>query len=233
MRSNIPLAALAPIVLAAILTVPSSAPAAVCGDVSGDSKVTTFDALAVLRTAVGQDVNLTCGHAGDDCDGEIRYLLGRWRFETEFDVLLEDNYDLFAVDEAACLIVGQDLDDSGIVFARAAPDAGYDYALLDPSDTYCDFFFFDRIDVDHVEGIDVLLDADENGCGDEISGVEHFMTGTRLADYGAPATAVDQSGGVKVSIDRTLLEPGTLLRSGTTLPPALRELLDRMQNRSR
>lgn len=36
---------------------------AVCGDVTGEGEISTADALAVLRAAVGQPQNLTC-----DCD---------------------------------------------------------------------------------------------------------------------------------------------------------------------
>jgi hypothetical protein len=42
---------------------------ALCGDVTGDNKKTTADALAVLRSAVGQPVNLQC-EAGPT---EVRY----------------------------------------------------------------------------------------------------------------------------------------------------------------
>src|SRR5205085_7409454 len=37
---------------------------ALCGDVTGDGKNTTKDALAVLRSAVGQPVELTCEDSG-------------------------------------------------------------------------------------------------------------------------------------------------------------------------
>lgn len=51
-----------PTMLAALALVAATyAPAtALCGDVTGDSKVTTADALGVLRKAVGQDTPLTC-----------------------------------------------------------------------------------------------------------------------------------------------------------------------------
>jgi hypothetical protein len=42
---------------------------AVCGDVTGDDQKTTTDALAVLRSAVGQNVNLVC----DDGPSRLRY----------------------------------------------------------------------------------------------------------------------------------------------------------------
>jgi hypothetical protein len=37
---------------------------AICGDVNGDAKRSTLDALLVLRSAVGQNVNLTCEDSG-------------------------------------------------------------------------------------------------------------------------------------------------------------------------
>jgi hypothetical protein len=43
---------------------------ALCGDVTGDEKKTTADALAVLRSAVGQTVNLVC----HDGPSRLRYL---------------------------------------------------------------------------------------------------------------------------------------------------------------
>ncbi|MFN2376358.1 MAG: hypothetical protein ABR538_07455 [Candidatus Binatia bacterium] len=51
-----------PIMLAALafVTTTCTTAAALCGDVTGDSKVTTADALGVLRKAVGQDAPLTC-----------------------------------------------------------------------------------------------------------------------------------------------------------------------------
>lgn len=186
--------------LAAFLLAPASPAAAVCGDVSGDDEVTTSDALRVLRKSVGQSVPLTCDQCGDDCLGDIRYLLGTWEFESEFDVIYEDFYDLIAVDEAFCLIVGEDLNDRSVVYAGDGYEAGFDYVLLDPGDGYCDYFLFDRDGQDFVEGIDVLLDMDEDGeCGEEISGIEHVMYGERIADYELAATqaraAARHSGG--------------------------------------
>lgn len=53
------LRALALFVLALVLATAGPA-AAVCGDVTGDTKVTSSDALRVLRKSVGQDVSMTC-----------------------------------------------------------------------------------------------------------------------------------------------------------------------------
>lgn len=53
-----------------VVVMGTAAPAlAVCGDVTGDEKKTTADALAVLRSAVGQQVNLQC----DDGPSRLRY----------------------------------------------------------------------------------------------------------------------------------------------------------------
>lgn len=46
--------------LAALLAAPVASPAQVCGDVTGDDKVTATDAQRVLKAAVGQDVALVC-----------------------------------------------------------------------------------------------------------------------------------------------------------------------------
>lgn len=46
--------------IAALVLVTAGQAAAVCGDVTGDTKVTSSDALRVLRKSVGQDVAMTC-----------------------------------------------------------------------------------------------------------------------------------------------------------------------------
>jgi hypothetical protein len=53
----------------AIVLASAQGAVAVCGDVNGDEKKTTTDALAVLRSAVGQNVNLVC----DDGPSRLRY----------------------------------------------------------------------------------------------------------------------------------------------------------------
>lgn len=143
----------------------ASADARVCGDVNASDTVTSGDALLVLKSAVGQPVTLTCDQCGSTCEGDPRFLLGRWIFTSEFDSLLyEDNYDLSGVDEVLCQIVGEDLDDGSVIYATT--DIEYDYALLDPGDEYCDLFLFDWITQDEVEGVDVLLDLDLDGYCD-------------------------------------------------------------------
>ena len=52
--------ALVALCLVGLLAVPASYAEQVCGDVNGDDKVTTSDAQATLKAAVGQDVALTC-----------------------------------------------------------------------------------------------------------------------------------------------------------------------------
>jgi hypothetical protein len=48
-----------------LLVLGTAGPAlAVCGDVNGDAKKSTLDALLVLRSAVGQNVTLTCEDSG-------------------------------------------------------------------------------------------------------------------------------------------------------------------------
>lgn len=43
-----------------LLALTASSALALCGDVTGDTKVTSSDALRVLRKAVGQDVDMSC-----------------------------------------------------------------------------------------------------------------------------------------------------------------------------
>lgn len=47
---------------------------AVCGDVTGDEKVTTNDALQTLRTAVGQEVPMTCAPEAPPVENYVGYL---------------------------------------------------------------------------------------------------------------------------------------------------------------
>jgi len=181
------------ILLAATFTLLSSAPVAAqtaqCGDVNDSGGVTSTDALLVLKGAVGQPVDLICDQCGSTCPGDPRYLLGQWFFQSEIgEELYEDNYDLFAVDEVNCEMVGQDLDDLGIVFAYAG--AEYDYVLLDPSETYCDLFLLDYVGPDEVEGFDVLLDLDEDlNCDFDSSFDEGTMIGDRITTLTSAGSA--------------------------------------------
>lgn len=170
-------------------TTRASAQAAQCGDVNDSGGLTSSDALLVLKGAVGQSVDLICDQCGSTCPGDPRYLLGQWLFQSEFgEEFYEDNYDLFAVDEVNCEIVGQDLDDLGIAFAYAG--AEYDYVLLDPSETYCDLFLLDYVGPDQVEGFDVLLDVDENlFCDFESFFDEGVMIGDRVPVMAAAGSA--------------------------------------------
>jgi len=165
------------------------ADAPVCGDVNNNGAVQASDALLVLRNAVGQPVTLTCDRCGSTCVGDPRYLLGEWFFESDFDgEFFEDNYDLFAVDEVNCEIVGQDLDDSGIVFAYAGAD--YDYILLDPNETWCDVFGFDYVGPDAVEGFDFVYPLDEDGlCDFDAEPDEGTMIGDRILAEITPAAS--------------------------------------------
>lgn len=51
---------LRPFAAVLLLAATSTSALAVCGDVTGDTKVTSADALRVLRRSVGQNVTLTC-----------------------------------------------------------------------------------------------------------------------------------------------------------------------------
>lgn len=165
------------------------AQALVCGDVNESGDVTASDAQAVLKAAVGQNVDLVCDYCGSTCPGDPRYLLGQWYFQSLFDdTIYEDDYDLFAVDEVNCEIVGQDLNDLGIVFAYAGFD--YDYVLLDPAETYCDLFLVDYVGPDEVEGYDVLLDVDVDGyCDFDAAYAEGPSIGDRIGSAAASVSA--------------------------------------------
>lgn len=207
---------------------------AICGDVSGDRKVTTADALAVLRLAVGQQPNVECDECGSTCFGDPRFLLGEWAFQSDFDgTIFEDNYDLFAVDETECLIVGEDLDDGGIVIAYEASDSNYDYALVDPSEDFCDFFLFDRTGPNEVDGIDILLEVDGGVCGDPISGIEHPMIGDRVSSASAtagPGIAASQDPAQRLSSDALAAER---LAAPVAVKPEILALLERMRAAAR
>lgn len=170
-------------------TSPVAAQTAPCGDVNDSGGVTSTDALLVLKDAVGQPVDLICDQCVSTCPGDPRYLLGQWFFQSEIgEDLYEDNYDLFAVDEVNCEVVGQDLDDLGIVFAYAG--AEYDYVLLDPSETYCDLFLFDYVGPDEVEGFDLLLDVDQDlNCDFDSSFDEGTMIGDRVTTLATARSA--------------------------------------------
>jgi hypothetical protein len=137
---------------------------AICGDVNESETVTSSDALAVLREAVGQDANLTCDICGSDCPGDPLFLIGDWVFESDFGDVFVDEYELFAVDDFNCEIIGQDFDDGSVVYAYAGEE--YDYILLDPDDGTCDLFVFDVVNFNEVEGTDFLLDVDLDGACD-------------------------------------------------------------------
>jgi hypothetical protein len=169
-------------VMAFVAFVFSTAPEAraVCGDVNQSSTVTSSDALAVLREAVGQNVDLTCDLCGSDCPGDPLYLLGEWVFESDFGDVFVDEYDLFAVDDFNCEIVGQDFDDGSVVYAYAGEV--YDYVLLDPDEESCDLFVFDVVSFDEVEGIDYFVDVDVDGfCDFDAVIDEGPMIGERLS----------------------------------------------------
>jgi len=215
---------------AALVTILLSADSAgaqpVCGDVNDSGGVTSSDALAVLREAVGQPVDLICDACGSLCAGDPRYLLGEWIFESEFEsVLYENNYDLVAVDEVNCEILGEDLDDAGVVYAYAG--AEYDYVLLSPNETFCDLFVFDYVGPDEVEGTNFLLDLDEFGnCDFDNVFDEGPMIGDRVGDVSDASSADASAASPKSSASET---PISTIRASTLVEPRFAPLIDRVR----
>jgi hypothetical protein len=231
MRNTFTAAAL----LTVLLTAGSAGAQPVCGDVDESNDVTTTDALAVLKSAVGQAIELTCDRCGSTCVGDPRYLLGEWLFQSDFDgTVYEDAYSLFAVDEVYCEIVGQDLDDYGIVYAYAGED--YDYVLLDENETYCDVFVFDYTGPDAVDGYDLPYDLDVDGyCDFNAPFEEGIMIGDRLATMLArasvanTATANTATATTGSAAAATASKPRTL-RSSRDLKPELAALVERARS---
>jgi hypothetical protein len=197
----------------------------ICGDVNDSGSVTSSDSLAVLRAAVGQPVDLVCDACGSLCAGDPRYLLGDWDFESEIDsVLYTNSYDLVAVDEVNCEIVGEDLDDRGIVYAYAGVD--YDYVLLSPNETYCDLFVFDYVGPDDVEGTNLLLDLDESGaCDFDNVFDEGPMVGERVGDV--TATPVSSTT-AKASSDETTV---STVSAASLVDPKYAPLIERLRSK--
>jgi hypothetical protein len=211
--------------LSLVLCAGSAGAQPVCGDVNDSGEVTSSDSLAVLRAAVGQPVDLICDACGSLCAGDPRYLLGDWDFETEFDsVVYVNSYDLVAVDEVNCEIVGEDLDDRGIVYAYAGVD--YDYVLLSPNETYCDLFVFDYVGPDEVEGTNLLLDLDEFGACDFDDVFDESPTvGERVGEVGAmsvsPAAAKSAEGE----------EAGSTVSAVSLVDPKYAPLIERLREK--
>lgn len=227
MRNTFITTALQTVLLSVVLTAGTAAAQPICGDVNETDSVTPTDALAVLRKAVGQPVNLVCDRCGSTCVGDPRYLLGEWVFESDFEgEIFEDNYSLFAVDEANCEIVGEDLDDGGIVYAYAGED--YDYVLLDANETYCDVFLFDYVGPDEVEGFDVPYDLDVDGfCDFDAPFDEGTMIGDRLASaLTGSSIAASKTGALPSSAK---LKTRTV-SSSLDLKPEMAALLERVKS---
>ena len=172
-----------------------------------------------------------CTLPGGDCTGNLRFLLGEWTFQSEFEQVYVDDYDIFAVDEPNCALVGQDLNDLGIIFAAADSEGEFDYALLDPGETQCDFFLFDRTGPNEVDGYDILLDVDEDGyCLDF---TESSPMGVMIGDRVTNSAALQTSSAAPAL--RTAR--GTSPRRGAgqrvgELSPTTQEVLHRLLRRS-
>jgi hypothetical protein len=220
---------LATALLSIVLGAGSAGAQPICGDVNDSGDVTTTDALSVLRAAVGQPVDLLCDACGSLCPGDPRYLLGDWVFESEFgETVYENNYELVAVDEVNCEIVGEDLDDRGIAYAYAGTE--YDYVLLSPNETYCDLFVFDYVGPDDVEGINYVLDVVEfGGCNfDEVID-EGPMIGERVGDVAATSTDTSTAAPASKSEADESVTPA--ISVSTIVAPKYAALVDRARAR--
>ena len=213
-----------------VFTAESASAAPVCGDVNDTGSVTAADALAVLKKAVGQPIGLTCDQCGSSCVGDPRYLLGEWIFESDFDGnIYEDSYDLFAVDELNCEIVGQDLDDYGIVYGYVGDT--FDYVLLDENQTYCDLFVFDYVGPDEVVGYDLPYDLDADGyCDFDAPFVEGTMIGDRVGSLLATASSPRQAAVGSERRPSKAAARTTTLGSAAELAPELVPLIERVRS---
>lgn len=228
MRNTICNLATAAILLA---TTSGALAAPICGDLNDSGNVSTGDALLLLRSAVGQPVDLVCDRCGSTCEGDPRYLLGEWRFESNFDgTVYEDDFSLFAVDEEYCEIVGQAYDDLGIVFAYAADE--FDYALIATKETFCDLFVFDRLGPSTVDGFDLGFDYDEDGNCDFDAPLDEGTTfGFRLIAEGvggAASVASTQPQAGKAKIDRR--RAAGLARQTLDLDPRVMRTLEKLRS---
>jgi hypothetical protein len=213
---------LAASLLSIVLNAASAGAQPICGDVNDSGGVTSSDALAVLREAVGQPVDLVCDACGSLCPGDPRYLLGYWLFQSEFgDVVYENYYDLVAVDEVNCEIVGEDLDDRGIVYAYAG--AEYDYILLSPNETYCDLYLLDYVGPDELEGTNVLLEVDESGLCDFD---DAFDEGPSIADRLEDALAASSKAATMTSA-KTASAEATSVSAASLVDPKFAPLIER------
>jgi hypothetical protein len=220
---------LATALLSIVLGAGSAGAQPICGDVNDSGDVTTTDALSVLRAAVGQPVDLLCDACGSLCAGDPRYMLGDWVFESEFNsILYENNYDLVAVDEVNCEIVGEDLDDRGIVYSYAGVE--YDYVLLSPNETFCDLFVFDYVGPDDVEGINYVLDLDEfGGCDFDNVIDEGPMIGERVGDVTAASTDAQTAAAAPKSAAGQSMHPAVGV--DTLVAPKYAALVDRARSK--
>lgn len=118
----------------------------------------------------------------------LRDLLGTWTFETTIISVFLDHYRLEKVEtiDGVRVISGTDLDDGGSILVARPSDLiddpfPYDYAMLDPGNTICDFFVFSKTGPDSVAGADFLTDASAGRCGSFLTGTPHSMVGSRTA----------------------------------------------------
>jgi hypothetical protein len=92
------------------------------------------------------------------------------------------------------VIVGTDLDDGGTIIVGRTADLtseplSFDFAMLDPGITICDFFVFDRTGAHSVAGADILTNVSGGRCSEFLTGRMNPMTGTRTATPAAEPVA--------------------------------------------
>lgn len=95
--------------------------------------------------------------------------------------------------EGTRVIAGTDLDDgSSIIVARSVDLSDepfpYEFAMLDPGTSICDFFVFDKTGPDQVEGADVLTGVSGGRCAGFLTGRLNPMVGTRTGRLSSGVT---------------------------------------------
>jgi hypothetical protein len=169
-----------PLVLLALLVLTArTISAQVCpGDLNGDGQTTVDELVTSVRAAL------------DGCESvapppELSALLGTWRFTTTIDEdVYDDNYRLEEIEDD--FIYGTDLDQDDDIVAARTNDLidepfPYAFALLDPADSFCDFFLFNLTTANTVSGVDYLTVVDGEGDCAELDSGPFPMTGVRLA----------------------------------------------------
>ena len=77
-------------------------------------------------------------------------------------------------------LVGTDLNDGSPIAAQPDPTQVYNFMLLDPDLLTCDFFAFNTLSRDQVEGVQfTILQTADGLCGGVVDPIPHVMVGFR------------------------------------------------------